>query len=67
MTALTPGLMLFWEATSPSYVGKGGFAPIMRLSVAVGATAGFLLLYQTSSRTFVPSAQAFQCRGTSTG
>ncbi|CAN9367103.1 unnamed protein product [Alternaria alternata] len=33
--ALSPGLMLYWERVSPSMVGKGGFAPIMRLSGAV--------------------------------
>merc|ERR1712137_1004327 len=36
--ALSPGLMLYWERVSPSMVGKGGFAPIMRLSGAVGVT-----------------------------
>jgi len=43
-----PGLMLFWERISPSLVGRGGFAPIMRLSGVIGASAGFLMMYQRS-------------------
>jgi len=46
-----PGLMLLWERVAPSLVGKGGFAPIMRLSGVVGAGAGFLIFYQRSLRT----------------
>lgn len=48
MAAAGPALLLFWERVSPSYVGRGGFAPVMRLTGAVGATAGFLLFYQRS-------------------
>lgn len=40
--------MLLWERVSPSYVGKGGFAPIMRLAVAIGITGGFLEYYSRS-------------------
>ncbi|PVH86317.1 hypothetical protein DL98DRAFT_482125 [Cadophora sp. DSE1049] len=43
-----PGLMLLWERIAPSLVGKGGFAPIMRLSGAIGLSAGFLMFYQRS-------------------
>ncbi|KAE8454546.1 hypothetical protein EG329_000169 [Mollisiaceae sp. DMI_Dod_QoI] len=43
-----PGAMLLMERISPSLVGKGGFAPIMRLTGFVGLTAGFLLTYQRS-------------------
>lgn len=46
-----PALMLTWEKLAPSYVGKGGFAPIMRLTGFVGLTAGFLTMYQRSIRT----------------
>jgi hypothetical protein len=46
--AAGPALMVFWERISPSHVGKGGFAPIMRLAGAVGLGAGFLVLYQSS-------------------
>jgi hypothetical protein len=42
--------MLLWERISPSMVGKGGFAPVMRLSVVIGLGAGFLKLYQRSIR-----------------
>ncbi|TGO52139.1 hypothetical protein BCON_0147g00260 [Botryotinia convoluta] len=43
-----PGLMLLWERISPSLVGKGGFAPIMRLSGVIGVGAGFFMFYQRS-------------------
>jgi hypothetical protein len=43
-----PGLMLLWEKIAPSYVGKGGFAPIMRLTGVIGLGAGFLMFYQRS-------------------
>jgi hypothetical protein len=52
-----PGLMLLWEKVAPSYVGKGGFAPIMRLSGVIGAGAGFLLLYQRSISAYIPPLQ----------
>jgi len=45
--------MLYWEQVSPSHVGKGGFAPIMRLAGVLGVGAGFLLFYQRSLRTFI--------------
>ncbi|KFZ13561.1 hypothetical protein V501_03641 [Pseudogymnoascus sp. VKM F-4519 (FW-2642)] len=48
VAAAGPGLMLTWEKIAPSYVGKGGFAPIMRLAGFVGLTAGFLTMYQRS-------------------
>jgi hypothetical protein len=48
--AAGPGLMLLWERISPSYVGKGGFAPIMRLTGVIGVGAGFLMFYQRSIR-----------------
>ncbi|KAG4436383.1 hypothetical protein IFR05_008139 [Cadophora sp. M221] len=48
MAAGGPGLMLLWERIAPSLVGKGGFAPIMRLSGAIGISAGFLMFYQRS-------------------
>ena len=47
-TASGPGLMLLMEKISPSLVGKGGFAPIMRLSGAIGLGAGFVMFYQRS-------------------
>ncbi|KAF2852176.1 NADH-ubiquinone oxidoreductase-like protein 21 kDa subunit [Plenodomus tracheiphilus IPT5] len=50
--ALSPGLMLYWEKISPSFVGKGGFAPVMRLTGAVGVTGCFLFAYTRSSARF---------------
>ncbi|KAF2644901.1 hypothetical protein P280DRAFT_466164 [Massarina eburnea CBS 473.64] len=50
--ALSPGLMLYWEKISPSFVGKGGFAPIMRLSCALGATGCFVFAYSRTCARF---------------
>lgn len=44
--------MLWWERVSPSEVGKGGFASIMRLSGALSVTAGFLYFYSRSVNRF---------------
>jgi hypothetical protein len=52
--AAGPGLMLLWERIAPSLVGKGGFAPIMRLTGVVGAGAGFFMFYQRSIRMITP-------------
>ena len=46
--AISPGLMLIWERIAPSYVGKGGFASVLRLSFAAGLGGGFLMFYQNS-------------------
>ncbi|KAI9681819.1 MAG: hypothetical protein M1829_000564 [Trizodia sp. TS-e1964] len=51
-TALGPALMLAWEKFAPSYVSRGGFPPIMRLTAAVSASAGFLIFYQNSALRF---------------
>jgi hypothetical protein len=45
-------LMLYWERVSPSFVGKGGFAPVMRLSGAIGVTGCFVFAYARSCSTF---------------
>ncbi|RKF56943.1 NADH-ubiquinone oxidoreductase 20.9 kDa subunit [Golovinomyces cichoracearum] len=50
--AAGPALMLLWEKFAPSKVGRGGFAPIMRLTGAVGLAAGFLTYYQRSTLRF---------------
>lgn len=50
MAVIPPGLMFYWEQVSPSHVGKGGLAPVMRLAGALGGIAGFLLFYQRSLR-----------------
>ena len=52
MATLGPGVMLLWEKIAPSYVGKGGFASIMRLSGTIGAGFGFLWFYTCSIRMF---------------
>ncbi|KAF2997609.1 hypothetical protein E8E13_003746 [Curvularia kusanoi] len=50
--ALSPGLMLYWERVSPSFVGKGGFAPVMRLSGAVGVAGALIFAYSRSASRF---------------
>lgn len=52
LAAAGPSLMLFWEKFSPSDVGKGGFASIMRLSGALSVSAGFLYFYSRSVNRF---------------
>lgn len=49
--AAGPALLTLWERVAPSYVGRGGFPPIMRLTVGVGAIAGFLTFYNRSTCT----------------
>ncbi|PKS12372.1 hypothetical protein jhhlp_000576 [Lomentospora prolificans] len=50
--AFGPGALLFMEKFSPSRVGKGGFAPALRLAGAVGVVGGFLYFYQRSALRF---------------
>lgn len=42
--------LAFWamERVSPSHVGRGGFAPVMRLATAIGLIGGLHVLYQRS-------------------
>jgi len=58
MAAFPPGLIYTYEKFAPSGVGKGGFAPIMRLNGVLGLGAGFLLFYQSSLRTS-PSVEIY--------
>lgn len=48
MAAVSP--ISFWvmERVSPSHVGRGGFAPVMRLATAIGLLGGLHVLYQRS-------------------
>ncbi|KAH7139258.1 C-terminal of NADH-ubiquinone oxidoreductase 21 kDa subunit-domain-containing protein [Dendryphion nanum] len=55
--AISPGLMLYWEKISPSFVGKGGFASVMRLSCGVGLTGAFLFAFARSSHRFYGSRE----------
>ncbi|PKX99898.1 putative NADH-ubiquinone oxidoreductase 21 kDa subunit [Aspergillus campestris IBT 28561] len=52
MAAASP--LTFWmmERVSPSHVGRGGFAPVMRLATAVGLIGGLHILYQRSCNRF---------------
>lgn len=52
MATIGPLFMLTTERYAPSFVGKGGFPPILRLSVAIGAVAGLGLVYQRSCLRF---------------
>lgn len=60
-TAFGPALMLLWERVAPSYVGRGGFAPIMRLTTAISLGAGFLVFYQQSARMWACSLLSRVC------
>ncbi|KKK22952.1 hypothetical protein P175DRAFT_0502338 [Aspergillus ochraceoroseus IBT 24754] len=52
MAAASP--LAFWimERVSPSHVGRGGFAPVMRLATAIGLVGGLHVLYQRSCNRF---------------
>lgn len=47
--AAGPALLLLMERVSPSYVGRRGFAPIMRATCFISLAAGFLKLYSRST------------------
>lgn len=55
MAAFGPGLLLTLEKFAPSYVGKGGFPPLLRLAVGLGLGAGFFHVYQSSSCAHIPT------------
>jgi len=50
----------FWvmERVSPSHVGRGGFAPVMRLATAIGLIGGLHLFYQRSARMLIRPCNA---------
>ncbi|KAG5943389.1 hypothetical protein E4U59_000433 [Claviceps monticola] len=50
--SFAPCALLVAEKFAPSNVGKGGFAPIMRLTGGIGVIGGFLYFYQRSSLRF---------------
>ncbi|KAJ5096254.1 hypothetical protein NUU61_005610 [Penicillium alfredii] len=52
MAAVSPISFWIMERVSPSHVGRGGFAPVMRLATAVGLLGGLHVLYQRSCRRF---------------
>lgn len=62
--ALVPpvGITLM-ERISPSYAGRGAFAPILRLNVAIGLFGGFLLAFQQSSCKTAMLERSFASRG----
>lgn len=52
VAGIGPLFMLTTERYAPSFAGKGAFAPILRLSVAMGAIAGVGTVYQRSCLRF---------------
>lgn len=48
MATVSPVSFWVMERVSPSFVGRGGFAPVMRLATAVGLIGGLHVLYQRS-------------------
>jgi hypothetical protein len=57
VAAIAPITMLVMEKVQPSMVGKGGFPSIMRLTGAIGISAGFLFMYQRSTCAFPISGE----------
>jgi len=55
--AIPPAGMYIMEKVHPSRVGKGGFAPIMRLNVFIGLAWGFVMMYNQSQSMVSPSPQ----------
>lgn len=53
MASVSPVAFWVMERVSPSHVGRGGFAPVMRLATAVGLIGGLHVLYQRSCRAFI--------------
>lgn len=55
------GPFAFWamERLSPSHVGRAGFGPTFRLSVAIGLIGGIHVLYQRSCRKLVLLARFY--------
>jgi hypothetical protein len=49
MAAVSPVAFWMMERVSPSHVGKGGFAPVMRLATAIGLIGGLHVFYQRST------------------
>lgn len=54
MAAASPISFWLMERVSPSHVGKGGFAPVMRLATAIGLVGGLHILYQRSCSMSIP-------------
>ncbi|KAF2432837.1 putative NADH-ubiquinone oxidoreductase 21 kDa subunit [Tothia fuscella] len=52
LATIPPVGISLMEKFSPSYVGRGGFAPILRLNVGIGLVGGFILAFQKSSYRF---------------
>lgn len=48
MAAASPIAFWMMERVHPSHVGKGGFAPLMRLATAIGIVGGLHIFYQRS-------------------
>lgn len=51
-SGVIPAGMVLMERVSPSEVGKGGFASILRLSAGLGVISGFYLFYSRSINRF---------------
>jgi NADH-ubiquinone oxidoreductase complex I, 21 kDa subunit len=61
VAAANPAAFYLIEKVSPSHVGRGGFAPGMRLVIGLGLGAGFLVSYSRSYR--APPSHAKDARG----
>ncbi|PYH47271.1 putative NADH-ubiquinone oxidoreductase 21 kDa subunit [Aspergillus saccharolyticus JOP 1030-1] len=52
LAAASPIAFWIMERVSPSHVGRGGFAPVMRLATAIGLVGGLHIFYQRSCNRF---------------
>ncbi|KAK4691912.1 hypothetical protein P7C70_g9239, partial [Phenoliferia sp. Uapishka_3] len=50
-TGVAPAAVYFMEMADPSKLPKAGLRPTLKLATWLGFAGGFLLAYQTSSRT----------------
>ena len=66
VAAVQPSLLLWWEQVSPSHVGRGGFAPLMRLNCFLGVCAGFLYFAARSTCMSNDGAGPVPCGGVPT-
>lgn len=65
LSTLGPGALILMERVAPSYVGRGGFAPMLRLCGVLGGLAGFFYVYDKSSCKFCThySSRLYICIG----
>lgn len=59
MAVVGPTFLAVTERYAPSFSGRGAYPPMFRLSIAIGAVAGFGLVYQRSCSTLLTLSDWF--------